>query len=119
MVGEAQIARRQRHANVMPLLASFLAGPELWLVLPLCRCTLRGLLDGAFPQARTCPRSPCLSKLSLKAAVPAACPCCIRRVFSHLHFSLAWCDFMLVTELWACNRTSPWHHAKSHHCDLL
>jgi len=55
MVGEAQIARRQRHANVMPLLASFLHGQELWMVLPLCRCTLRGLLDAAYPRARPRP----------------------------------------------------------------
>ena len=55
MVGEAQIARRQRHANVMPLLASFLHGQELWMVLPLCRCTLRGLLNAAYPRARPRP----------------------------------------------------------------
>lgn len=58
MVCEAQLARRQRHANVMPLLASFLHGQELWLVLPLCRCTLRALLDEAYPRVRppTLPR---------------------------------------------------------------
>ena len=52
MVWEAQLARRQRHANVMPLLASFLHGQELWLILPLCVCTLRSLLDQAYPQVR-------------------------------------------------------------------
>lgn len=52
MVWEAQLARRQRHANVMPLLASFLHGQELWLILPLCACTLRSLLDQAYPQVR-------------------------------------------------------------------
>ena len=52
MVWEAQLARRQRHANVMPLLASILHGQELWLILPLCACTLRSLLDQAYPQVR-------------------------------------------------------------------
>ncbi|KAK9821309.1 hypothetical protein WJX81_008022 [Elliptochloris bilobata] len=50
MVWEAQLARRQRHANIMPLLASFLHGQELWLILPLCACTLRALLDQAHPK---------------------------------------------------------------------
>lgn len=56
MVWEAQLARRQRHANVMPLLASFLHGQELWLILPLCACTLRSLLDQAHPHVRRLPR---------------------------------------------------------------
>ena len=55
MVWEAQLARRQRHANVMPLLAAFLHGQELWLILPLCACTLRALLDRAYPHVRCMP----------------------------------------------------------------
>ena len=72
MVCEAQLARRQRHANVMPLLASFLHGQELWLVLPLCRCTLRALLDEAYPRVR---RPLPTQTWFLAVLVRAACCC--------------------------------------------
>lgn len=50
---EATLMHRFRHANVLPLHASFVAGHELWMVMPFLGAgSVRDIMRRHFPQVR-------------------------------------------------------------------